>query len=106
MRSRVSYRFQIDSSYRCGQAKTMRKCYEWTRFFSENGRKKVAFSNEYGDVWTGPYGKRGKLKPGTGRKNKIDYHTKTTNQDRFTKGLCRESTSGYIAHNYLLILQP
>lgn len=64
--------------------------------------KKVAFSKEYGYVWTGPQGKRGKLKPGTGRKNKIDYHTKFTNQDRFIKGLCRESTSGYIAHNYLL----
>ena len=32
-------------------------------------RKKVAFSNEYGFVWTGPREKRGKLKPGTGRKN-------------------------------------
>ena len=35
-------------------------------------RKRVAFSNEYGYVWTGPQGKRGKLKPGTGRQNKID----------------------------------
>ena len=33
MRSRVSYRFQIDSSYTCGRAKTMRKRYEWTRIF-------------------------------------------------------------------------
>ena len=39
---------------------------------------------------TGPQGKRGKLKLGTGRKNKIDYHTKFTNQDRFTTGLCRQ----------------
>ena len=62
-------------------------------------RKRVAFSNEYGYVWTGPQGKRGKLKPGTGRQNKTDYHTKFTNQDRFTKGLCRESTSeqGHLA---------
>ena len=43
MRSRVSYRFQIDSSYMCGRAKTMRKCYEWTRFFLENGGKKLRF---------------------------------------------------------------
>ena len=28
MRSRVSYSFQIDSSYTCGRAKTMRKRYE------------------------------------------------------------------------------
>ena len=53
MRSRVSYRFQIDSSYTCGRAKTMRKRYEWTRIFWKR-RKKVAFSNEYGYVWTGP----------------------------------------------------
>ena len=53
MRSRVSYRFQIDSSYTCGRAKTMRKRYEWTRIF-ENREKKVAFSNEYRYVLTGP----------------------------------------------------
>ena len=49
MRSRVSYRFQINSSYTCGRAKTIRvdaKCFE-------NGEKKVAFSNEYGYQWTG-----------------------------------------------------
>ena len=49
MRSRVSYRFQINSSYTCGRAKTIRvdaKCFE-------NGGKKVAFSNEYGYQWTG-----------------------------------------------------
>ena len=43
MRSRVSYRFQIDSSYTCGRAKTTRKCCEWTRFFLENGAKKLRF---------------------------------------------------------------
>ena len=54
MRSRVSYRFQIDSSYTCVRAKTMRKRYEWTRIVLKT-KKKVAFSNEYGYVWTGPY---------------------------------------------------
>ena len=49
MRSRVSDRFQIDSSYTCGRAKTMRKRYEWTRIFLKR-RKKVAFSNEYGRI--------------------------------------------------------
>ena len=34
MRRRVSYRFQIDSSYKCGRAK----------IFFEDGEKKVAFS--------------------------------------------------------------
>ena len=37
MRSRVSYRFQIDSSYKCGRAKTMRKRYG--RGFFEHGEK-------------------------------------------------------------------
>ena len=53
MRSRVSYRFQIDSSYTCGRAETMRKRYDWTRIFLKTG-KKVSFSNEYGYVWTEP----------------------------------------------------
>ena len=53
MSIRVSYRFQIDSWYACGRAKTMRKRYEWTRIFWKR-RKKVAFSNEYGSVWTAP----------------------------------------------------
>ena len=61
------------------------------KIFLENGEKKVAFSKEYGYVWTGPQGKRGKLKPGTGRKNKIDYHTKFTNQDRFTNRKLRNT---------------
>ena len=39
MRSRVSYRFQIDSAYMCERAKTMRKCYEWTRMFLETEKK-------------------------------------------------------------------
>ena len=43
MRSRVSYRFQIDSSYTCGRAKTTQKCYQWTRVFLENGEKKLRF---------------------------------------------------------------
>ena len=34
-------------------AKTMRKRYEWTRVFLKT-RKKIAFSNEYGYVLTGP----------------------------------------------------
>ena len=50
MRSRVSYRFQIDSSYTCEWAKTL---WEDAIFFWKR-RKKVAFSNEYGYVWTGP----------------------------------------------------
>ena len=53
MSRRVNYRFQIDSSYTCGRTKTMRKRYEWTRIFL-NTEKKVAFSNEYGYVWTVP----------------------------------------------------
>ena len=57
MRSRVSYRFQIDSSYTCGRAKTIRKrCENATigrEFFWKQG-KKVSFSNEYGYVWTEP----------------------------------------------------
>ena len=69
----------------------------------ENGEKKLRFQT---NTDTCGQGLRETLKPGTGRQNKIDYHTKFTNQDRFTKGLCRESTSGYIAHNYLLISQP
>ena len=43
MRSHVSYRFQTDSSYTCGQAKTMRKHYEWTRILFENGEKSCVF---------------------------------------------------------------
>ena len=43
IRSRVSYRFQIDSSYTCGRAKAMRKCYEWTRILLENGEKELRF---------------------------------------------------------------
>ena len=53
MSSWVSYRFQIDSSYTCGRAKTMRKSLKWTRICFEKG-KKVAFSNEYGYEWTEP----------------------------------------------------
>ena len=41
MRSRVSYRFQIDSSSTCGRAKTMRKRYD-ANFF-ENREKKFRF---------------------------------------------------------------
>ena len=33
--------FQIDLSYTCGRTKTMRKRYERTRFFLENGEKKM-----------------------------------------------------------------
>ena len=43
MRSRGSYRFQIDSSYMCGQAKTMRKHYEWTRIFLKTGKRSYVF---------------------------------------------------------------
>ena len=50
MRSRVSYRFQIDSSSkkRCENATSGRE------FFLKT-EKKVGFSNEYGYLWTGPY---------------------------------------------------
>ena len=41
MSSRVSCRFQIDSSYTFGQAKTMRKSFEWTRICFEDGEKKL-----------------------------------------------------------------
>ena len=41
--SRVSYRFQIDSSYTWGRAKTMRKRYEWTRIFWQTEEKSCAF---------------------------------------------------------------
>ena len=44
------YRFQIDSSYTCGRAKTPRVDAD---FFLKT-EKKVGFSNEYGYVWTGP----------------------------------------------------
>ena len=54
IRSRVSHGFQIDSSYTCGRAKMMRKRYEWMGIFFGKRRKKVAFSNEYGYVWTAP----------------------------------------------------
>ena len=50
MLSRVSYRFEINSSYTCGRAKTLRV----DASIFENGEEKVAFSNEYGYVWTGP----------------------------------------------------
>ena len=40
---RVNYRFQIDSSYTCGRAKTMRKSYEWTRTFLKTEKKKLRF---------------------------------------------------------------
>lgn len=40
--------FQIDLSYTCGRAKTMRERYMGTRFFFENGEKKLRFN-----VWTG-----------------------------------------------------
>ena len=43
MRSRVSYRFQIDSSYTCGRAKTMRKRYDWKRIFLKTGKKSFVF---------------------------------------------------------------
>ena len=45
--------FSINSSYKCGRAKTMRKRYEWTQIFWQR-RKKVVFSKEYRYVWTGP----------------------------------------------------
>ena len=50
MLSRVSYRFEINSSYTCGRAKTLRV----DASIFENGEEKVAFSNECGYVWTGP----------------------------------------------------
>ena len=43
MRSRVSYRFQIDSSYTCGRTKTMRKRYDLTRIFLKTGEKSFVF---------------------------------------------------------------
>ena len=43
MSSWVSYRFQIDSSYTCGWAKTMRKSFEWTRIFLKTERKSCVF---------------------------------------------------------------
>ena len=43
MSSWVSYRFQVDSSYTCGRAKTMRKRFEWTRICFEKGKKKLCF---------------------------------------------------------------
>ena len=53
MRSRVSYRFQIDSSYTCGRAKTMRKRYEWTRIFWKR-RKKLRFQTNTDTCGQGP----------------------------------------------------
>ena len=41
--SRVSYRFQIDSSYTSGRAKTMRKRYEWARIFCKTEKKSCVF---------------------------------------------------------------
>ena len=43
MRRRVSYRFQVDSSYTCGQAKTMQKRYEWTRIILKTEKKSCFF---------------------------------------------------------------
>ena len=43
MRSPVSYRFQIDSSYTCGRTKTMRKHYEWTRICLKTEKKSCVF---------------------------------------------------------------
>ena len=43
IRSRVSYRFQIDSSYTCGRAKTMRKHYERTRICLKTEKKSCVF---------------------------------------------------------------
>ena len=52
MRSRVSYRFQIDSSYTCGRAKTMRKRYG--RGFFEHGEKKLRFQTNTDKCGQGP----------------------------------------------------
>ena len=41
--SRVSYRFQIDSSYTSGRAKTMRKRFEWARIFWKTEKKSCVF---------------------------------------------------------------
>ena len=41
--SRVNYRFQVDSSYTCGLAKTMQKRYDWTRVFLKTEKKKLRF---------------------------------------------------------------
>ena len=57
MRSRVSYRFQIDSSYTCGRAKTMRKrCENATsgRGFFENGETKLRFQTNSDTCGQGP----------------------------------------------------
>ena len=43
MRSQVSYRSQIDSSYTCGRTKTKRKYYEWTRIFLKTDKKSCVF---------------------------------------------------------------
>ena len=43
MRSWVSYRFQIDSLYTCGRAKTMRKHYEWTQICLKTEKKSCVF---------------------------------------------------------------
>ena len=43
MRRRVRYRFQIDSSYECGRAKTMQKRYEWMRVFLKMEKKSCVF---------------------------------------------------------------
>ena len=43
MSRRVNYRFQIDSSYTCGRARTMRKSYEWTGTFLKREKKKLRF---------------------------------------------------------------
>ena len=43
MRNRVSYRFQVDSSYTWGRAKTMPKRYEWTRIFFKTEKKSCVF---------------------------------------------------------------
>ena len=43
MCSRVSYPFQIYSSYTCGQAKTVRKRYKWKRIFLKTEKKSCVF---------------------------------------------------------------
>ena len=71
MRSRVSYRFQIDSSYRCGWAKTMRKRYKWTRFFLENGEKSCVFKRV-----------RIRVDRALGKTRKIEAWNRTKKQNR------------------------
>ena len=74
IRSRVSYRFQIDSSYRCGRAKTTWKCYEWTRYFLENGEKKLRFQTNT-DTCDRALGKTWKIEAWnrTKKQNRLPY---------------------------------